>query len=163
MFNDNCKEGFIRTMTQFDKQYSNLLVTLSFMAWSTLLFVLPTILSAQTPPTEGDKLPELGHYYKNEKVGTVNLRVVEGNFRIYFVDKDQNIVSPVFKKARLDVELIRNKTHEYSLSLKLWEDGRYLTSKRRTHPPYRFWVRLVFLDENNSDNNLVFSRTQFTQ
>ena len=33
MFNDNCKEGFIRTMTQFDKQYSNLLVTLSFMAW----------------------------------------------------------------------------------------------------------------------------------
>ena len=68
----------------------------------------------------------------------MNLRVVEGNFRIYFVDKDQNIVSPVYKKARLDVELVRNKTHEYSLSLKLSEDGRYLTSKRHTHPPVSF-------------------------
>ena len=150
-------------MTQFDKQYSNLLVTLSFMARSTLLLVLPAILSAQTPPPEGDKLPELGHYYKNKKVGTVNLRVVEGNFRIYFVDKDQNIVRPVYKKAHLDVELLRNKTHEYSLLLKISEDGRYLTSKRHTYPPYRYRVRLVFLDESNSDNNLVFSRTQFSQ
>lgn len=150
-------------MTQFRKHNSNFMVILSVMAWSFLLFVLPTILSAQTPPTEGDKLPELGKYFKNEKVGTVNLRVVEGKFRIYFVDKDQNIVSPAFKKARIDVELFRNKTHEYTLSLKLSEDGRYLTSTRRTSPPYRYWVRLVLLDESNSDNNLVFSRTQFSQ
>jgi hypothetical protein len=150
-------------MTQLGKHNSNFLVTISFIARSSLLFVLPTILSAQTPPTEGDKLPELGHYYKNEKVGTVNLRVVEGNFRIYFVDKEKNIVSPAFKKARLDVELVRNKTHEYTLSLKLSEDGRYLTSTRHTHPPYRYWVRLVLLHESNSDNNLVFSRTQFSQ
>jgi len=138
-------------------------MTLSYMALNSLIFFLPIILSVQSPITEGDKLQKLGHYFKNDKVGTVNLRIVEGNFRIYFVDKDQNIVRPFFKKARLDVELFRNKTHEYSLYLKLSENGSYLTSIRHTYPPYRFWVRLVLLDKSNLGNSLVFSRTQFIQ
>ena len=58
-------------------------MTLSYMALNSLIFFLPIILSVQSPTTEGNKLQKLGHYFKNDKVGTVNLRIVEGNFRIY--------------------------------------------------------------------------------
>lgn len=93
----------------------------------------------------------------------MNLRIVEGNFRIYFVDTERHVVSPPFKKARLDLVEFKNKTHETTLSLSLSEDGNYLGNKRRIIPPYRFWVRLVLRDEGNVDNNRVFSRTQFKQ
>ena len=73
----------------------------------------------------------------------------------------QYMVSKYWKVAIFnDYECSYGKSR---LSLKLSEDGRYLTSNRHTHPPYRYWVRLVLLHESNSDNNLVFSRTQFSQ
>ena len=163
MFIDNGKDGFIWHMTLLKKHNHDIHVILTFIVWCSLLFVMPAILSAQEPEDEGNKLPKLGLYYKDDKGGTVNLRIVEGQFRIYYVDKDQIVISPAFKKARLDVEEFRNKTHEYSLLMKLSEDGQYLTSLRRVPPPYRFWVRLVMLHESISDNNQIFGRTQFTQ
>lgn len=141
-----------------------ILLTLGLLGWCFHFLFTTTTSYAQDDEGEADnKLLELGLYLNNKKGGVVNVRIVENKFRIYFMDKDKNVVSSAFKNARLDVELFRNKTNEFSLYMKLSDDGLYLTSPRRINPSYHHWLRLVLLDPDNADNNQVWARIAFKQ
>jgi len=93
----------------------------------------------------GTELPEAG-LYLDSPYGKVNLRVVERNLRLYFLDEAGAVAQPPGLTAVARLDGIRNNEEEY-VRLTLAPSGRYLTSLRYIPLPYDYFVNLVLLEE----------------
>lgn len=111
----------------------------------------------------GALLPELGLYMSYEGVGFLNIRIVDKQLRVYFTDDEKKLIIPTYRSARVKYEGVRNKDKEGAMRLNLDGGGLFLFGRRKLFPPYFLWVKLVLLDESNSDNNKYFTKTRLRQ
>lgn len=105
----------------------------------------------------GDDLPEDGIYFplQGDLPGTVNLRFVGTNLRVYFLDPEQKIMEPVFPNALVRYRKgIGSAATNLMLTtvLKAGPGNVYLTSPRVLTQPlyYRVWLVLKTADADES-------------
>ncbi|MBK1857000.1 hypothetical protein [Cerasicoccus arenae] len=97
---------------------------------------------------EGQKLePELGVYMPIDEAkwgaAEANLRIVNNNFQMYFLDADKLLIKPPLEDVIVHYSNFIKKSNA-DLTIVLKKDGMMLTSNRVISPPYRYQVR-VFL------------------
>ena len=111
----------------------------------------------------GALLPELGLYLDDKGGGFLNIRIVDNKLRVYFTDAEKKLVKPTYRTARVKYEDVRNKDKEGTMRLNMDGGGLFLFGRRKLFPPYFMWVKLVLLDESNSDNNKYFAKKRLRQ
>ncbi len=98
------------------------------------------------------QLPEVG----------LNLRVVDQNFRIYFLDEERIPLDPQpYTRAVLFTEQARGPKREDRLFLSPSSDGPFLVSPRIIAPPFDYWIRIVLTGDDVEEE--VIARTRFQQ
>ncbi len=109
-------------------------------------------------------MPELGIYVPREEE-FVNLRIVDGHFELYFLDKEKKVIKPVFNTAILRYENIARKDRDERVTLRLTSGGghQYLTSGRVIKPPFKFWVNFIFKDSDDPDKKVSLGRHRLMQ
>ncbi|MBC2593370.1 hypothetical protein H5P28_03760 [Ruficoccus amylovorans] len=105
----------------------------------------------------GDELPEDGIYFplQGEVPGTVNLRFIGTNLRVYFLDPEGKIMEPVFPSALVRYrKAIGSAATNLMLTtvLNAGPGNVYLTSPRVLTQPlyYRVWLVLKTADADDS-------------
>jgi len=89
--------------------------------------------------------------YPGNENGLVNLRVEDGQFVLYFLDKERNLVVPPHLKAVVRYEELRGGGEEIMLLQRDHSsNGLYLSHPRHPDPPHLYRVILVLLDNPES-------------
>lgn len=122
----------------------------------------------------GSKLPDSQGVNYTWKTYTLNLRVIENNFYLFFLDKEQKIVTPPVKQAsvrfqttkrvtrQIDEDTVSRKREEIFIALEPNTNAAGLYSPRYIAPPTLYWVMLSLLE--NKDTILQsFDRAMLNQ
>jgi len=116
------------------------------LAGTLLLWLGANSLGADPSVQAGQKLvPELGLYVDidEEKWGAaqLNLRIVNNNFRMYFLDEDKSLVEPELDSAIVHYgNFIKDANARFTIVLE--KEGLAFTSKRVIPPPHRYMCRI---------------------
>lgn len=100
--------------------------------------------------------------------GSVNLRVIDSQFRLYFLDKEGNLMAPDYPYASLRGKNASRLLHQVYFWFAADGSNPWLTSPTTVRPPLNFWFNLNFyLDKNNEASSgkaaVVFNRFNFMQ
>lgn len=134
---------------------------------SLCLIAAATLSSLQAQSDDEKKegtLPELGLYVPREEGGSINLRIEERNFKLYFMDAEKKVVPPVYSSVILRYENAAKKNRgKETLILQLSPDGKYLTSGRNVKLPFDLWVNIMFKDPKDPDKKILYGRHRLRQ
>lgn len=125
-----------------------------FAVLATLWLAIAPRVSAQVKA--GEQLtPELGIYVPidEEKWGAaeVNLRIVNNNFQLFFLDGQGKLVEPPEVKVIVHYgNFVKKSQNELTVLLK--REGMMMTSPRVISPPHRYRVR-IFLSKTEEPEN----------
>ncbi len=109
----------------------------------------------------GEKMEEeLGAYIampaKLGGQGQINVRVIDNQMQVYFLDKEGLVIDPVVDKLYVRWENIRNRTEDGYLPMSPSSEGPYLDNARKLYPPYHFRITLIIPQEMEEDNIVLF-------
>lgn len=131
----------------------------------TLSFLLSTIFTICVSPAfaqkTGDKLDDLGAFYKLSDGNFLNVRIVNFRFKVFFTDPDKKVIEPLYDTliVKFDGIVKKKEDGQYPLS----KSGNYLTSSRRLKKPYQYWIRVFINDPKAPDGKLVLPRIRLHQ
>ncbi len=97
----------------------------------------------------GDSLDELGHTFERPGESSLNLRIVDNNFRLYFLDEEGKIMEPDRDLGALRYDP-RREDPEF-LRLSPAEEKPYLTHVRYIRRPYVIRIHLVLQNEGDPE------------
>ncbi len=110
----------------------------------------------------GKPLPnEIGPTFPYEE-GFVNLRVVDNNFRVYFLDKDKNLEEPLWPTASIRWFNTKFKPDQANFTGLSKGSGPFLYSPRNIVLPIYYWINLSFVNPDGSVKH-AFPRSLVTQ
>ena len=96
----------------------------------------------------GQPLPDnLGTTVEREEGGFVNVRIVGGRFRVYFLDKDSKLVEPVYPMGIIRYAVKKEYNRKITITLNQSEGKPYLDAVRVTSPPYRYYLTLILTQD----------------
>ena len=116
-----------------------------------LLLLGPLGLAAQSV---GTRLPEMG-LYQESRYGTVNLRIVDDNLRLYFLNEEGEVMAPPIEAAAARMEQVSNATTDPYIYMRPASSGIYLTSPRYIPKPYDYRVTLILFGESREVTEFV--------
>ena len=135
-----------------------------FMRLLCFLFVLGVVadLSAEPVVLEiGAEVSETGGEDWTLPDGQlVQLRIIEKQFHLLFLDEDRLLIEPAVKKVILRGEEARNQTNNINIVLKPGSDNT-LTHVRKVYPPYDYWLMLLIPDPEKSGEWTSLQRRRF--
>ena len=99
----------------------------------------------------GDKLDEGGMSYTRENGDKLNLRLVDKQFQLFFVDSGNILLEPDSSKAIVGYTNRRGDDERRTVVLKPVADKVYLTSARKIQPPYLYEIRLILVTEEDGE------------
>lgn len=88
--------------------------------------------------------------------GQLNIRIVENQMLVYFLDKEGLLTDPPLSKLYVRWENVRNRTEDGYLSMSAASDGPYLTNPRKLFPPYHYRLTLIIPQEDKEDNLVLY-------
>ena len=92
----------------------------------------------------GEPLPDdLGTTVAREGGGFVNVRIVGGRFRVYFLDKDSKLIEPVYPIGIIRYAVKKEYNRKITITLKALKGKPYLEAVRVISPPYRYYIALI--------------------
>jgi hypothetical protein len=100
--------------------------------------------------------------------GSVNLRVINSKFRLYFLDKRGNLMNPDYPYASLLGQNSSRLKHQVRFWFELEGTNPWLTSPMTVRPPLNYWFNLNFYLDKNSETSagkepVVFNKFNFRQ
>lgn len=104
----------------------------------------------------GEKLPgPLGVYYpyEGEEASVINIRIVEGRFRCYFLESDQTtIVEPEWPAAIIHYgNAVRKGLNKETTVMRKVEVKPYLYGPRFIPPPNRYWIQVILQNKQDEE------------
>lgn len=126
------------------------------------LLTLVTTVFAQEGFEIGKPLPdEKGATFPYEE-GTINLRVMDNNFRVYFLDEEKNLQEPTWPSASIRWFNTKAKPDQANFGGLKKGPGPFLFCERNIVLPIYYWVHLSFVNADGSIKE-AFPRTLMTQ
>lgn len=126
------------------------------------IFVFAMKASGQEGFEIGKPLPnEIGATFPYED-GFVNLRVVDNNFRVYFLDEEKNLIEPTWPTASIRWFNTKFKPEQANFAGLRKGSGPFLYSDRNIVLPIYYWINLSFVNADGSIKH-AFPRTLVTQ
>jgi hypothetical protein len=99
----------------------------------------------------GEPLPtDLGTTLERESGGFINVRIVAGRFRVYFLDKDSNLVEPVYPAGVIRYAVKKEYNRKITVNVGQPQGKYYLEGVRVISPPYRYYLTLILVQESKN-------------
>ncbi len=92
----------------------------------------------------GEPLPDdLGTTVERQDGGFINIRIIDGRFRVYFLDKESRLIEPVYPKGIIRYAVRREYNRKITITLSEQQGKSYLEAVRVISPPYRYYLTLI--------------------
>lgn len=108
-----------------------------------------------------DRITQGGYDFYQEGY-IIHLRIINQKLQLLFLNKDREVISPLYTKGSLRVDYKRQRTtNEGSIFIPLQlQNNLYLESVRDLRSPYYFFVNITL--EDNSGKKIYLPRTSIT-
>lgn len=93
-------------------------------------------------------VPTLGLYLERPNGGFLNVRIVNNNFELYFLDAEKKLLKPDYNYAILSyASKVKKSDRKQTLKVSIAPNGLFMTAKRAISPPHDYELRLFLKDK----------------